>query len=358
MMQTIQRYFLYPFNFVYACILFLRNLFFDIKIFQSKKLSVPVISVGNITTGGTGKTPAVAYVANLLQSRDYKVGILSRGYKRSSRGYLVISDGANIRENADRGGDEPVMLAHKIPGAFVAVHEKRYPGGKSMIQNYRVDVIVLDDGFQHRALHRDLDIVLIDASSPEHLRAHIPVGRLRESLRSLRRADIVIATKYSNDLMLKSIEQLVHRYTPAPVIGSEIKLEDFFDVMQEESVPVQNVVPKTAYLFSGIAQPEEFHRTVHDAGISIAGFHRFPDHHRFTENDIHTVLDEAKHYNADVLLTTEKDAIRLQPYKHLFNEALPLYAVRISFSIANDDGSVLEKFIRRTMNKHKTIKYN
>ncbi len=352
-METIQRWLLYPFSFIYALIMFLRNLFFDIKIIQSKKLSVPVISVGNITAGGTGKTPVVAFIAKMLQNDGYKVGIISRGYRRSSKGYVVVSDGSEVFVNAGRGGDEPVMLAHKVSGAVVAVHEKRYRGGKFLIEDYGVNVIIMDDGFQHRALHRDLDIVLINASKTDHLRAHIPAGRLRERLQSLQRADIVIVTKYQDDGMVKSIEKLVHRYTNAPVIGSEIIPEDIFDVRQGKIIAIKDIATKKAFLFSGIAHPREFYKTVDDLGVTISGYHWFPDHHSFSERDIHYVLQEAKQHNADIILTTEKDAVRLRQYKQLFTEAVPLYAVAIAFSVSSYDKNVLENCVHRTMNKNK-----
>ena len=344
---------LYPVSLIYACITGVRNLFFDVRLFRTNKLSVPVVSVGNITTGGTGKTPAVMYIARMLQSDGHTVGIISRGYKRSSRGYVVVSDGARIFADARKGGDEPVMLAHSLPGVVVAVDEKRYRGGKFLIEDYGVDVIVMDDGFQHRALSRDLDIVLINASRPDHLRAHLPAGRLRERLRSLRRADLVIMSNYNGEEMLRSTEQLLRRYTTVPVVGSGIKPVDCIDVVRNSEVPIQSVVTKKAYLFTGIAEPGKFRRTVNEAGITIGGMRDYPDHYHFNERDMDVLFDEARRSGADLLLTTEKDAVRLHPYKHLFNENIPLYALKVSFTMTQDDNKVLEKYLYRMMNKYK-----
>ncbi len=352
-MLKVITYILYPFSFMYAFIMYVRNLFFDVRLVRSKILPVPVISVGNITTGGTGKTPAVVYLARQLLEDGYKVGVVSRGYKRSSRGYVVVSDGNNVLVDAETGGDEPVMLAHILPGAVVAVDENRVRGGKSIIQNFSVDVIILDDGFQHRALHRDLDIVLINASRQDHLRAHLPVGRLRESMRSLRRADIVIVTKYNSDRLYKSVENLVHRYATAPVIGSEITPVACVDILQHVEIPIENLATKTAYLFSGIGHPEDFHKTAHGLHIQIRGVHRFQDHHRFNEADINEILNKAEASGADVLLTTEKDAVRLYLYKKLFIQRIPLYVLRVSLTMKTLDKGVLNKYMHQVMNRYK-----
>ncbi len=346
-------YLLYPVSIIYACISYVRNLFYDVGLSRPKKLSVPVISVGNITTGGTGKTPAVAYIARMLQADGNRVGIISRGYKRSTRGYIVVADGEHILVDAKSGGDEPVMLAHAVQGAVVAIHEKRARGGKFMIEDYGVDVIIMDDGFQHRSLHRDLDIVLINASRSDHLRAHLPVGRLRESLQSLRRSHIVVITKLNDDTLFESMEKLVHRYAPVPVLGSRIEPLTCIDVVRNVDVPIENVVSKTAYLFSGIAHPDEFRKTVHDTGVTIHGVRWFTDHYRFTDKDINTLLDEAKKSGADMLLTTEKDATRLHSSKHMFIENMPLYALRVSFSLTAHDNEVLARYIHKIMNKNK-----
>jgi len=346
-------YFLYPFSVIYAFIIQVRNLFFDIGFFRCEYLPVPVISVGNITTGGTGKTPAVAFIVRQLQDDGYRVGVVSRGYKRSSRGYVLISDGKSVIVDAEMGGDEPVMLARSLPGAIVAVDENRARGGKSMLENFQVDVIILDDGFQHRALHRDLDIVLVNASKQEHLRAHLPAGRLRESLRSLRRADMVLVTKFDSDLSFTATGKLISRYTTVPVIGSTISPVVCVDIVQDAGIPIESLKTKSAYLFSGIADPENFYKTVRDLEISVKGVHRFKDHHRFNENDINEIFNKAKASGAEVILTTEKDAVRLYSYKKLFIKQIPLYVLRVSLTMTTRDKGVLNKYMQQVMNRYK-----
>lgn len=346
-------YFLYPFSFIYASVMYIRNLFFDVRLFRSKKLSAPVISVGNLTTGGAGKTPAVVSIARQLQAYGCKVGVVGRGYKRASRGYVLVSDGVNVLVDAERGGDEPVMLAHALPGAIVAVDENRCRGGEYIIENFPVDVIILDDGFQHRALHRDLDIVLINASRQDHLRAHIPVGRLRERMQSLQRADIVLITKYTNDRVYESIEHVVQRYAAAPILGLKFRPAGCVDVFRQGEMPIEKLITKTAYLFSGIAETEDFHKTVRDLHITVQGVRWFKDHHRFGEEDIRRLLKKAEASGADILLTTEKDAVRLNSYKDLFIQRIPLYALRISITMKTKDQDVLNTYMHRVMNRHK-----
>jgi tetraacyldisaccharide 4'-kinase len=352
-MPSILTYILYPASFLYACVMFFRNVFFDIGLFRTKKLSVPVISVGNVTTGGTGKTPAVGFIARKLQSESYKVGIISRGYKRSSHGYIAVSDGNRVLVDERQGGDEPVMLAHSLPGIAIAVDENRYRGSKQLIEDCGVDVIIMDDGFQHRTLHRDLDIVLINGSKIDQVRAHIPVGRLRERIQSLRRADLLIITKFDDENVLKSTEEYIHRYATVPYIRSVLKPEILVDFFRNVDVPIKSVVTKTAYLFSGIAQPDEFRKTANEAGFTVLGMRVFPDHYRFNERDVHTLLDEAKQSGANMLMTTEKDAIRMHPYKDLLSKNIPLYVLKVSFTMTHNDNMVLEKFLYGMMNKHK-----
>jgi tetraacyldisaccharide 4'-kinase len=346
-------YFLYPVSLLYAFIVSLRNMFFHIRLFKAKGLPVPVISVGNVTMGGTGKTPVVAYISRLLQDSGYRVGILSRGYKRNSHGYVVVSDGETVLVDAERGGDEPVMLAQNLPGAVVAVDEQRYRGGMFLVKKYNPDVIILDDGFQHRWVHRELDIVLINASRREQMRAFPPVGRLRESLSALRRADIIIITKYTDDEDLLKTESFVQRYTDGPVLGSKIEASSYIDVINNSVRPIETICGKKAFLFSGIAETENFRKTAEVSGVEICGTRWFRDHYMFKREDIDGLLQEAKENGADIFLTTEKDAVRLSALKELIVQDTPLYALRILFSVNGKDEGVLRRYIHNTMNRYK-----
>lgn len=345
-------YFLYPVSLLYAFIVRLRNVFFDIRLFRSKRLPVPVISVGNITMGGTGKTPAVAYIARLLEDNGYRVGILSRGYKRNSRGYVVVSDGETVLVDAGRGGDEPVMLAQNLPGAVVAVDEQRYRGGMLLVKNFHPDVIILDDGFQHRWIHRDLDVLLVNASKREQMRGTPPVGRLRESLSALKRADIIIVTKFTDDEDFLKMESLVQNYTAAPVLSSSIEASSCIDVLYNALLPVETIRGKKAFLFSGIAETDDFRKTAETLGVELCGVRWFGDHHRFSRGDVHGLLEKGEKSGAELFLTTEKDAVRLSVLKELIIQNTPLYALRILFKVNEKDEGVLRRYIHNTMNRY------
>lgn len=352
MMPGSVTYLLYPVSLLYAFIVSLRNVFFDIRLFRSKRLHVPVISVGNVTMGGTGKTPVVAYITRQLQDSGFRVGILSRGYKRNSRGYVVVSDGKNVLVDAQRGGDEPVMLGQTLPGAFVAVDEKRYRGGKLLVRKFHPDVVILDDGFQHRWIHRDLNVVLVNASKREQMHATPPVGRLRENLSALKRADIILVTKYTDDEDFLTMESLVQKYTDAPVLGSRIQVSSCIDVLNNNVLPVETIHGKKAFLFSGIAETDDFRKTAETLGVELCGYRWFADHHRFSREDVYRVLDEAAKSRAGLLLTTEKDAVRLSALKKFIIQKTPLYALRIFFKVHENDEGVLRRYVDNTMNKY------
>ena len=181
-----------PFSWLYGAVISLRNLFYDTGIFRIEEIDVPIISVGNLSTGGTGKTPFVEFLLRYLLGKDKIVAVLSRGYGRKTRGTVVIDQSTLAHCTAESVGDEPYQIARKFPGAIVIVDESRVRGARIAKEKYRVDAIILDDGFQHRALKRNLDIVMIDGKNPITEMAMLPAGLRREPLVALRRADLLI----------------------------------------------------------------------------------------------------------------------------------------------------------------------
>jgi len=193
--QSIKKYriFLWPLGFFYWLLIFWRNFFYNLGFFVSRKLPCKVVSVGNLSVGGTGKTPFVLFLANTLKTGGLNVAVLSRGYKRKSTGTHVVSDGNTLKSDLNNSGDEPFMLANKLQDIPVVVDENRYRGGQFICNEYNPDVIIMDDAFQHRRVFRDVDIVLINSN---HRRPKLlPYGLLREPLRNIKRADAVIFTK-------------------------------------------------------------------------------------------------------------------------------------------------------------------
>ena len=186
------RYLLFPLALFYWGAVLWRNLFYTIGFFVTRRLPVPVISVGNLTVGGTGKTPAVIYLAQKLQENGFKPAVLSRGYGRNTTGTVVVSDGSKSLGGYEEGGDEPYLMANRLSGIPVVVDELRYRGGCFIVENFHPDVILLDDAFQHRALARDLDIVLLNSQDSPEAYKMLPYGKLREPPFHLRRADVLI----------------------------------------------------------------------------------------------------------------------------------------------------------------------
>ena len=185
---------LLPFSWLFRVGVRLRNMAFDHAWLITRELPCPVISVGNLTVGGTGKTPMVIYLAEKIQKMGFKPAILSRGYRRKGKGTTIVSDGRKPPLDYTESGDEPALMAQRLPKIPIVVDEIRFRGGTHLVRKFDPDVVILDDGFQHRWLHRDLDIVLMDAASPFSDGKMLPAGRLREPPKNLKRADLVAIT--------------------------------------------------------------------------------------------------------------------------------------------------------------------
>ncbi len=294
---------LVPLSWGYGALIGARNFFYDKGMLTIERIGTPVVSVGNITTGGTGKTPLVEHLARRLMAAGRTPAILSRGYGRNTRGTLVVSDGQEVQATPDRGGDEPVLLARKLRGCAVVVDERRARGARVLEETFHPDVIVLDDGFQHRALHRDLDIVIIDDGESGPAGRMLPAGNLREPLGALRRAGLVIVNRRETGK------------TPMRASGRVVmshRLKRFVEPATGAEVPGDAIRETSCIAFCGIGNPASFHRTLLGTGIRPEDLLVFPDHHRFTDADL-SRLDEASDVNgARYIVTTEKDAVRLE----------------------------------------------
>jgi tetraacyldisaccharide 4'-kinase len=269
------------------------------------RLASPVISVGNLSVGGTGKTPVVARVARLLSEAGQPVAILSRGYGGRFRGEaLVVSDGGVPSVSAREAGDEPLMLARDLPGVIVAVGRRRDRVGAYVERRFGRRVFVLDDGFQHLRLHRDLDIVCVDALDPDRL--PLPAGRLREPLAALRSADLVLLTQAHrvSEAALSSLEEQLGRERTFRVSR---RGEGFRDLGGQP-----RPAPQRPFLLSGIACPERFEHDVAAWVGAIAGSLKAPDHHRFQVGELRSAAARARELGADAIVTTAKDAARLE----------------------------------------------
>jgi tetraacyldisaccharide 4'-kinase len=267
---------------------------------------IPVISVGNLTVGGTGKTPLTAWIASHLLEDGRRPAIVSRGYGGSSgRGPCVVSRGAGPLVPAGVAGDEPVLLARRLPGVLVVVGSDRLAGARAA-REAGADVLVLDDGFQHRRLARDLDLVLLDSHDPFGAFRLLPSGPLREPVASLKRADAVILTRSRPGEPLPFLERVIRRHAgDVPLLRAGHRATGFVDAAGSAQPP-----PGRAVAFCGIGSPDTFLVDLLSEGVEVLEERRFPDHHRFRPAELAEIAALARRHGA-VPVTTEKDLVRL-----------------------------------------------
>jgi len=282
-----------PLTGVYGAATALRNTLFDRGVISSQRLEQPVVSVGNLSMGGSGKTPFVIALGELLKARGIRFDVLTRGYGRKTRGVLVVeTDG-----NAANFGDEPLLIARRL-GVPVVVGESRYEAGRVAEQKFQPQLHILDDGFQHRSLARDFDIVLMtERDFDDRL---LPSGRLREPLSSLRRADAIVLPQES------AVQNFSVHDLAIETFARQGKL-----IWRMQRDLVTTAVPAAPIVFCGIARPEQFFAQVRSAGITPAAEVEFRDHHAYNRSDLNRLLTMCGKLGAGGFLTTEKDAVNL-----------------------------------------------
>ncbi len=313
----VRKIILSPVAILYGLIVQLRNVFYEKKLLKINRLPCKVISVGNITMGGTGKTPIVIYLSNLLKKKGYKTAIISRGYKRNTTGTVLVSDGIKVLSKWEDVGDEPYMMAKKLKNIPIVVDENRFRGGLLLIQEFDPDIILMDDGFQHRRLHRDLDIVLLNGEDDYAKHHLLPYGKFREPWSSVLRADIVFTTKQKPTVHLsKKI-----KYTSLPLICTK----NTYSVNSQSKVKQNHVLKlknKKVFLYCGIADPISFKKAVLKMKYLVCGSKFFPDHFHYSKKDIREIEILARNNDADLIVTTEKDWVKTQEHKPKFDVAV------------------------------------
>lgn len=315
-MNLLARVALMPAAHLFGAAAGVRGLLYQNGILKTEKVDVPVISVGNITVGGTGKTAVVLELLHWCEQNGIPVGVVSRGYKRKSKGIAKVVIGP---EAANLFGDEPTMIAQRFPHIPVYVGAHRIEAAKALLATHpQVKLILADDAFQHRALHRDLDVVLIDATEDIANYRLLPAGRAREYLSALKRAHYVILTK--TNLVSSAQREKVLEIVKAHGAHSEALIECEYVVRLCEPVEGGQRAPLQAsdrvFLLSGLGNPEAFRRTVASVA-KVVGHSRFADHHDYTLQNIEDVLEEFAASQADFILTTEKDAVKLRQFDEL-----------------------------------------
>ena len=312
-----------PLSYVYAVALKTRSWLYDRGFFKQKRLPCTVISVGNIVAGGTGKTPAVIWIAKYLQSEGFQVGVLLRGYGREGHHSVsVISDGKQILTSLTESGDEAGMIARKLPGVPIVVGGDRYTAGLEVIQlwGHTNGVLILDDGFQHRQLVRDLDIVTIDGTQPFGTGKLLPAGTLREPKTALRRADVVLLTR--TDLAAESVN-FSGLADGKQIFESCHQPTRLYQLSNGEECALDLLKGRCILAVCGIGNPEAFARTLHQFEPETVELLAFPDHHRYSLADFNDISARVREVGADIVVTTEKDSQKLEAFAGTTEISLP-----------------------------------
>jgi tetraacyldisaccharide 4'-kinase len=301
---------LLPLSGLYTLIIELRNILYDREWFNIHRFPLPVVSVGNLLAGGTGKTPLTMLLIEKLSAKYNSIVVISRGYGRTSSGTLVVSDGNGKIENADVGGDEPVMVANKFLKIPIIVSEQRAAGIKLAMQRFSPQIILLDDAFQHRSVFRDVNILLIDINKNPCHEKMIPAGNRREPLKAITRADIIIYTKSRKQNIEADPFRLSkwyngESYTSAYVPGR------FRNIMTGDYLSLNDLANKAVIAFSGIAVPGYFEQSLKELNIKLHHLFVFPDHYVYKQNDFDMIKSKSLAHDCKLIITTEKDAVKI-----------------------------------------------
>ena len=333
-----------PLSLLYRLIISIRNFCYDHRIFKTYKPNrSKVISVGNISVGGTGKTPVIKFLALFISNLNIKVAILSRGYGRASKGTVIVSDKNKVLATPQESGDEPYLLARSLKGIPVVVEADRYKGALVIEQKFNPDIILLDDGYQHRRIHRDYNIALVDASVGFGSGFLLLAGILREPPGSLKRADLIWLTKIDQAANYETLVTKIEKIINAPILFSCHQPQQFINFETNKTHELAELKNKKVFLFSGIANPDSFRLTITELKAQIVAYKNYPDHYQFSKKDIKIIIKEAKTLNADIILTTEKDYIRI--INMIENNSM-FYYLTIEIKLQNNKKILKEKIIK------------
>ncbi len=324
-------------SFVYGLILRLRALAYAAGLLRSFRLPKPVVAVGNLTVGGTGKTPMTLYLARWFMERGKRVAILSRGYGGSLEGEIrIVADGSTTLLSPREAGDEPYLLASSLPGVMVVIGADRYRAGCLALERLEPDIFILDDGFQHLRLKRDLNLLLLDCAKPFGNGRTLPAGTLRELAAAARRADLVVFTRCNGHEPAE--------VTDKPCCAASHRLTEALPLEGGEPVSLRSLEKLRALAFAGIADPAAFFESLEREGVCLAAKLDFPDHCKYEEPEIAALCKLKEASRADYLITTEKDAVKLASYGKRLGT---VYAagLELSFADARPLTAALEKLL-------------
>ncbi|MBF0627884.1 MAG: tetraacyldisaccharide 4'-kinase [Magnetococcales bacterium] len=308
----------------------------ELGICRAYRAPCPVISVGNLTVGGTGKTPMVLWIARRLQAAGHRVAVVSRGYRQESRARVtVVADPDGVRLAPPEAADEAVLIARSLPGVTVLTGADRPALIRHAVEALQCDRIVMDDGFHRLDVARDLDLVLVDARRPFGNGRLLPGGILREFPAALSRCDALILTRADDPISTgKSLERLGRLFPGQPLLTAIHAPTAWIPIHPPgPPLPLDALRGQAAYAFCGLAAPEGFQRTLAALPLALTGFHPFPDHHPFTSAELERLQKEAQKGGADCLVCTEKDAVKVHA-----SPAIPLFALRVEMQVEQGRG--------------------
>jgi tetraacyldisaccharide 4'-kinase len=329
MFQFIKYIFLWPFSFIYWLILQLRYFSYYSGLKQVYKFKTPIISIGNLTVGGTGKTPIVHFIAEELNEQYHQIAIISRGYGRKSKGFQLVHDGKKILLNPEVSGDEPYLLANLLGNCIVAVDENRINAIHITEQKFNPDIIILDDGFQQLGVQKDLDILLLNSSKPFSELSLLPIGYGRETKKQIQRSSLIVLTKtiefklpnwvnklkYNNVIYSSKFDYEIWEYSKSKYK----KIEKFHDGV---------------FAFCGIGDPNSFEVGLKTLGINPVKFKSLKDHEPYSKNTIKALIVEIKQAKVDYIITTEKDIVKLPDG---FLKKYRIFTLRVRHNIGDKD---------------------
>lgn len=323
---------------VFTAAMRLRNWGYRERVFSVKHVRAPVVSIGNLSLGGTGKTQVVIWCATRLKEMGKTAVILSRGYGRRKRTEeaRIVTDGREILADADESGDEPALMARQLKGVPVIVGSDRAQTAQWAVERFSPDVLLLDDGFQHRGIERDLDVVCMDDKMLEAPRI-FPAGFLREPAEALSRAQFVLLKTRNEELYQAQFRKIFGFFPEESTAAFTYRPESLLDHATGNSVPISTLSKRPVYAFSGIANPRDFERILKDSGADMAALKVFPDHHRFSHREMDGMVIASRERNA-MLVTTEKDRMRIP-------NGVPVWSVQVAMHWIRGEEEFFEKIL-------------
>ncbi|MGR3178243.1 MAG: tetraacyldisaccharide 4'-kinase [Candidatus Anammoxibacter sp.] len=328
-------------SYLYRGILALRELFYQKDFIKKTTLPVPIISIGNITLGGTGKTPLVEHIAVYIKKKGKKVAILSRGYGAKKK---------KQNKSLEVYNDEYLMLRENLTDIPNVINSNRVLSGRKAIKEYHADCLLLDDGFQHHRLNRTLDIVIINALNPFGYDCVFPGGFLRESLRNLKRADLFIIahSNLCSNNELTNLKDRLNRYNNGiPIVETTHQPVNIENINDGTILPVEWLKEKRIYAFCAIGNPESFSKCLANQGAKITKFKPFLDHYFYTKDELEEIIKDAEHAGVEAIVITQKDKVKILEVlakKDLDTYSIPFYVFKIKINVTNGT-KILERFI-------------